>query len=446
MSSVETVAEDILNYAKKQGADHADIMINSSETLSGSCRLKKRESIERSENIDVGLRVFIGKKQAMVSSSDDRIDTLKNLTDQAIAMAKAVPDDPYCGLADNPLLFSKMSPEGLDLYDDTTLEIEALLKDAEEAEDAARSIEGVTNSEGADVSATKSFKFYATTAGFSGQSRSSSHSLSASVIAGEGQKMQRDYDYAVSRHLSARKSASDIGKIAGQRAVKRLNPQKVKTQNVPIVYAPRVSRSLLSHLSSAISGSAIARGTSMLKDKMGQQIFPRHITVYDDPFLAQGLASKAFDGEGILPQKRSIIENGILTGWILDLRSARQLGMDPTGNAQRSASSSPSPGTHNFYMKPGDLSVEDLIKDIKDGFYVTEMMGSSVSLLTGDYSRGAAGFWIENGEITYPVSEVTIAGNLNDMWMNMTPANDLKHEFATNAPTLRIDKMTVAGD
>ena len=446
MSSALSIAETILEHAAKNGADQADVMISKSQTVSASCRLQKRESIERSESRDIGLRVFIGKRQAMISSSDENIDTLKELTDQAISMARAVPEDPYCGIVDDPKLLSTMNAESLDLFDKTEVDIDTLLQEAIIAEDAAREIEGITNSEGADIAATKASRLYATSAGFSGQSQSSSHSLSVSVIGGKGEHMQRDYDYSVARHLNKRKPPEEIGKSAGQRAVSRLNPRKVKTQNVPVVYAPRVSRSLLSHLWQALSGNAIARGTSMLKDKMGQNIFANNITIYDDPFLVQGLASKAFDGEGLLPQKRAIIENGVLTGWILDSRSARKLGLQSTGNAQRSASSSPAPHPHNFYMENGALPPEDLIKDIKDGFYVTEMMGSSVSLLTGDYSRGAAGFWIENGEIAYPVSEVTIAGNLNDMWSKITAAYDLLHEQTINAPTLRIENMVVAGD
>ena len=446
MPQPQEIIETLLSHAQKNGADQADVMIGTSDMLSLSYRLGKRESIERSENYEVGIRVFIDKKQALVSGNDINIDSLKSLTDQAIAMAKAVPDDPHCGLLDNDIYRASIDATSLDLYDSTEVSVDDLLAHAAEAEQEALSIDGITNSDGINASATQSETYYAATNGFSGQVQSSYHSLSASMIAGENDSMQRDYDYTTTRHLNKRKSAAEVGKTAALRAVKRLNPRKIETQNVPVVYAPIVSRSIIQSLSSALLGSAIARGTSLLKDQMGEVICNDAITICDDPYLPQGLKSMAFDGEGVAPNKRNLVNNGVLQGWLLDLRSARQLNMQPTGNAHRSADGQPYPGSHNLYMQAGTISPKRLIKDIKQGFYITELMGSSVSLLTGDYSRGAAGFWIENGEIAYPVSEVTIGGNLKDMWMNMTPANDLTFTYGVNAPTLRIENMTVGGN
>lgn len=444
MSVSDHIIDHIIGYATRNGAEAADVMVSGSESLSVAYRLGKRESLERSETTDIGIRVFIGKKQALVSSCDPKKETLEALTDQAIAMARAVPDDPYCGLESSYDL--PQDTESLHIHDSTRRDIEDLLADAAATEEAAMSVAGITNSEGADCTASQSEVAYGTSTGFFGTVKASSHSLSISVIAGRDEAMQRDYDFSHRRFLSRLRAPAEIGKCAAERAVERLNPRKVKTRALPVVFDPRVSGSLIGSLASAISGGAVARGTSMLKDKLDTEICNRAITLVDDPFLAEGIRSKPFDGEGILPQKRKLVDQGRLTGWLLDLRSARQLGLPPTGNASRAASGNPSPRAHNLYMLPGELPPAELIADIKEGLYVTEMMGSSVSLLTGDYSRGAAGFWIENGKIAYPVSEVTIAGNLADMWLNMVPASDLKFDHGINAPTLRLEKMMIAGD
>jgi PmbA protein len=444
MTVSDQIIDHILKYAKTHGAEAADVMVAESQALSTAYRLGKQESLERSETTDIGIRVFIGKKQALVSSCDPKKETLEALTEQAIAMAKVVPEDPHCGLGSD--YDTPMDQDSLDIFDPTPRDIDDLMADAAMAEEAALAVKGITNSEGADCTASQSLVSYATSTGFFGAVNASSHSVSVSVIAGRDDQMQRDYDYSHRRHLENLTDPAEIGRSAANRAVERLNPRKVKTRHLPVVYSPRVSSSLMGSLVSALSGGAIARGTSMLKNKMDQQICADHITIVDDPFLTQGLRSKPFDGEGMIPQKRNLIDQGRLTGWLLDLRSAHQLGLSSTGNAGRSASGTPSPRAHNLYMLPGELPPEDLIADIKEGLYITEMMGSSVSLLTGDYSRGAAGFWIENGKIAYPVSEITIAGNLADMWLQMTPANDLKFEHGINAPTIRIEKMMVAGD
>jgi PmbA protein len=257
--------------------------------------------------------------------------------------------------------------------------------------------------------------------------------------------MERDYEYDSKTFFKDLGNPEEMGKIAGERAVRALNPQKPATKKIPVIFDHRISGGLIGSLAGAISGSAVARGTTILKDKMGQKVFSDGITITDDPFMKRGMRSHPFDGEGITPQKRNLIENGVLTGWVLDLRSARQLGLKSTGNANRGTGSPPSPGVANFYMHAGKLSVQDLIKDIDEGFFITRFLGSGGNILTGDYSRGAQGFWIEKGQITYAISEATVAGNLADMWMSATPANDLQFKYGVDAPSLRIDGMTVAG-
>ena len=441
--SDKTIADHILAYARSNGADQADVMISRGESTEVTQRLGKREAVLRSEDIDIGIRVFIGKRQAMVASADDDKKTLEALTDQAIAMARVVPEDEWCGLENEyaPIAFKG----DLDLWDDKTPSTEELLEMAAQAEDAARAVKNVTNSEG-DAFFSAGQSLYATSTGFMGEKKGTSRGISASVVVGKGEEKERDSEYPRARHTEDLKAADFVGRHAAERATSRMHPQKIKTQKVPVIYDRRVSTSILGHLAGGLSGTSVARGTTMLKDKMDQLVCAPHITICDDPYLARGLASKYFDGEGIIPSKRNIIEDGHLKGWFLDLKAARQLGLPPTGNGQRGAGGLPSPSSHNLYMMAGEQSREDMIADIKNGFYVTELMGNSVSLLTGDYSRGAAGFWIENGQITHPVSEITIAGNLKDMWMHMQPANDLIFERGTEVPTLRIDGMTIAGN
>ncbi|MBH62827.1 MAG: modulator protein [Alphaproteobacteria bacterium] len=434
---------DLIQTALGLGADAADALMVDGVSLSVSQRLGKREDLERAEGNDLGLRVFIGKRQAIVSSTDTSADTLKELVERAVAMAKVATEDPFCGLADQALLAHQWSD--LDLYDSHECTAEELYDRAAIAEDAARAHPGITNSEGADASWSANNVHLATSHGFSGSYRSSSYSISSAVVAGEGTEMERDYDYSLSRHLSDLEDPALVGRRAGERTVKRLNPRKAETAQVPVIFDPRISGGILGHFASAVTGPAVARGTSFLKDHMDQQVFSPNITLIDDPHRLRGLASKPFDGEGVSNQETVLAEAGVLKTWILDSASARQLGQQTTGHARRGTSSPPSPATTNLYMTPGDPTPDALLETITSGFYVTELIGFGVNQVTGDYSRGAAGYWIEKGEITYPVSEVTIAGNLKDMFMHLTPANDLEFRYATNAPTLRIDGMTVAG-
>lgn len=434
---------DLIAKARRAGADAADAVLFEGVSVSHARRLGRTEKLERSESYDLGLRVLIGKRQAIVSSNDRGVARFGELVARAIAMAKAVPEDPYCGLA-APEDIARAWPD-LDMCDSQEPAPETLIARAAAAEDAARAVPGVTNSEGAEASWGRSRVALLASNGFEGGYAGTGHSISASVLAGEGTSMERDDDYTSAVHATDLRDPVDVGRSAGERVVRRLGARKVPTCQVPVIYDPRIASSLLRHLIGAISGPAIARGTSFLKDKLGQRIFPADISVIDDPHRPRGLRSKPFDGEGIANQRRAIIENGVLTTWLLDLMSARQLGMRTTGHAARGTSSPPHPAPTNLWLQPGAITPQELIGDVANGFYVTELMGMGVNGVTGDYSRGAAGFWIEGGQLAYPVSEVTVAGNLNDMFEHLTAANDLEFKTGVDAPTLRIDGMTVAG-
>jgi len=435
--------EDTIQRAIKGGADAADALAFDSQSLSIARRLDKPERLERSESRDLGLRVFVGKRQAMVSTSERTPEALAELVARAVAMAKAVPEDPHCGLADPADLARNWGD--YDQADPVEPSVDAMIAQAAEAEAAAVAVKGVTNSEGAEAGWGRSDIALVASNGFAASYARTSHSLSVSVLAGEGAGMERDYDFTSAVHAEDLKSGAEIGRGAGERAVRRLNPRKGPTATMTVVFDPRVSNGFVSGLAGAISGPSVARGTSFLRDKMGAQLFAPGIEIVDDPFLVRGLRSRPFDGEGVAPSRRAVIEDGRLTTWLLDLRSARQLGLHTTGHAARGTGGPPTPSPSNLAMMPGKLTPEQLIGEIETGFYVTELMGMGLNGVTGDYSRGAAGFWIEKGKLTYAVSEMTVAGNLKDMFPRMTPANDLVRRYGIDAPTLRIDGMTVAG-
>ena len=435
--------QGLIEKAKRQGATDADAIFIDSRSISASQRLGKPEAVEGSESHDLGLRVLIGKRQAVVSTTDLKPDALDALVERAVAMARVTPEDAYAGLAD-PGDIAKTFPE-IDMSDPTEPPAGRLVERARIAEEAALAVEGVTNSEGGEAGWSASRIVLVASNGFSGTYQRSSHSVSAVVVAGEGQGMERDYDYSHTIHEADLEDPAEIGRRAGARAVRRLNPKRPASASVPVIYDPRASRSLVGHIASALNGSSIARGTSFLKDAMDGPIFAKGINIIDDPRRDRGMRSKPFDAEGLLPERRAIIENGFVRSWFLDQATARQLGLRSTGHATRSASGTPGPSPTNLYLEAGELSPEELIADIVSGIYVNELMGMSVNMVTGDYSRGAGGFWIENGEITYPISDVTVAGNLKDMYAVLIPANDLEIKHGTDAPTVRIDGMTVAG-
>ena len=434
---------DLLKWAKAAGADSADALYVNGESISVAQRMGKREKLESSEGRDLGLRVFVGKRQAFVSSTDFAPASLRTLAGRAVDMARAVPEDPVCGIAPEELL-ARSWPD-LDLSDKVRPSAKALLTMAAEAEDAARAVKGVTNSEGAEASWGRTSVMLAASNGFSGGYRRSGYSLSCAVLGGEGTGMERDYEWSSAVHLEDLMAARTVGRNAGKFVVRRLNPRKAKSARVPVVYDRRVSGGLIGHLAGAINGRAVARGTSFLKDKMGEKIFADGIRILDNPHRKRGLGSRPFDAEGLPTKRCAVIDDGRLTTWLLDLAAARQLKLKPTGHASRGTSGPPSPTTSNFYLEKGKLSLDELLGDIKSGLYITDMIGFGVNGVTGDYSRGASGFWIENGKLAWPVSGITVAGNLKDMFMNMTPANDLQFKSSTNAPTVRIEGMTVAG-
>lgn len=439
----DELIESLLSQAKKAGASAADALCVHSENLSVTWRKGRSEGLERAESAGLGLRVFVGKKQAIISTTDFSAENQKELVERAVAMAKAAPEDPYSRLASAKEYCTNI-PE-LDLQDKHAPDEATLINAARLTEEAAVSVEGISNTEGADAGYGNSTISLGTSEGFFGSYEAGSCSLSVSVLAGEGTKMERDYDYDADRHWSALRSPEDIGAKAAERTLKRLNPRRVSSCQVPVIFDPRAGRALLRSFSGAISGAAITRGTSFLKHKLGQPVFAKGITVVDDPHMPRRLASRPFDAEGVSHKAMNLIEDGVLTTWLMDISSAEQLGMKSTGHATRALSSAPNPSCTNLYMQAGEISRDAMLADIPNGFYVTDLMGMGVNMVTGDYSQGASGFWIENGVIAYPVSELTIAGNLTDMFRRLTPANDLNFEFAINTPTLRIDGMTVAG-
>ncbi len=433
-----------IDQATRLGADAADAIYVGDGSTSIQVRLGALEDIGRSEGEEIGIRLFAGSRSASVSTSDLSPQALTTAVERALAMAREAPEDPYAGLAP-PELLAKGAQADFDVDDPFEISAEALKARALEAEDHARAVKGVTNSEGGSASAGRATIALVTSAGFAGGYSTSSHGISASVIAGEESGMQRDYAYHSARWFEDLNSPEAVGRRAGERAVARLNPRKLETAAMPIVFDPRVSNGIIGHLIGAITGSAIARKTSFLLDALGTQVFAPGITIVDDPHRRRGLRSRPFDGEGLPTRETAIVEDGILTTWLIESASARQLGLKPTGHASRGTGGPPGAGPTNLHLAAGTLSPAALIADIKTGLYVTEVIGQGVNSVTGDYSRGAAGFLIENGQIGPAVAEVTIAGNLKDMFRALTPADDLVFRHASNAPTVRIDGMTLAG-
>jgi PmbA protein len=432
---------DLIDAARRAGAEAADALLVSSAALSVKRRLGQIEQLERSEGFDIGLRVFLGQRQAIVSSTDPDPRGFATLAERAVAMARVVPEDPFAGL---PALLP-VPPVALDLADAAEPDAEALLARAAAAEEAALAVPGVTNSEGADAGWGRTIVALAASNGFAGEYARTSHSISATALAGSGTAMERDYDWSSTVHLADLDDPVAIGRRAGEQAVRRLNPTRPKTARLPVVFDPRVAGSLLGHLSAAINGAAVARGTSFLKDRMGQQVLAAGLSVHDDPLRPRGLRSRPFDGEGMPGQARAVVQDGVLTTWLLDWRSARQLGLASTGHASRGTGGPPGPAASNLWLAPGRLSPVALMADIAEGLYVTDLIGMGVNGVTGDYSRGAAGFMIRGGALAEPVSEVTIAGNLREMFLQMTPADDLVFRRGTDSPTLRIEGLTLAG-
>ncbi|SUS08382.1 Modulator protein [uncultured Defluviicoccus sp.] len=433
----------LIQRALAAGAEAADAELVHARSLAVSCRLGKQETLERAESTEIGLRVFLGRRQAIVSTSDLSADALGTLVERALAVAACVPEAPFCGLAAPHEVAGDVVD--VDAFCPAEPTVESLSAKALACEAAALDVVGVTNAEGAEASWGMDVILLAGSNGMARAHRRSRHGLSVSVLAGAGTAMERDYDSAAAVYEDDLPAAAALGRTAGERAVRRLHPRKATTAKVPVVYEQRAARSLLGHLAMAINGSAVARGTTFLKDRLGELIFSPEITITDDPLRRRGLRSRPFDAEGLAAQPMDLVDQGRLTAWLLDLRSARQLGLASNGRATRGPSSPPSPSASNLYLAAGAVTPQELMADIREGLLVSELIGFGVNGVTGDYSRGASGYWIVNGEPAYPVSEVTVSGNLIDMFARLSAASDLTFRYGIDAPTVRIDGMTVAG-
>jgi PmbA protein len=440
-SALLSRASELVDLAVKAGATAADAVVVRSKSRSVSVRLGKVEGVESSESDDFSLRVFVGRKVASVSANPGF--DMRVLAERAVGMAKASPEDPFACLADAADL-SHDHPD-LGLFDPTDISSAQLTDAALETEAAALAVQGVTNSGGAGATASMGGLVLVTSHGFSGSYMATRFGRGISVIAGEGTRMERDHDGDSRLHFADLEAPAEIGRRAGERAVRRLNPRKTDTgSGLTVIYDPRVARGLVSHVASAINGAMIARKTSFLQERMGEQILRRGLVMSDNPLIRRGPASRPFDGEGVKGEPLLLVEDGVLNHWLLATSAAHELGLRTNGRGARSGASV-SPTSTNLALEPGDVSPEDMIKSVKNGFYVTEMIGHGANLVTGEYSRGASGFWIETGELTYPVSEVTIASNMKDMFLSMIPANDVDRKYAVAAPTIMIENMTLAG-
>ena len=443
VGEAEARAAALIEAALKAGADAADVLYVGDASTSVQVRLGELEHVDRSEGEEVGLRVFVGQQSASAASSDFSPDALTELVNRAVAMARKAPEDPFAGLAPAQLLAHEPYPD-IQSQDAQREDPQALRDRALAAEKAALGVSGVTNSSGGSAGTSASTVALATSTGFSGAYRSTGHSCSVTVIAGEGPTMQRDSAWHGARHLEDLDAPDEVGKLAGERAVARLNPTKPRPGRYAVLFDPRVAGSLLGHFVGAINGSSVARKSSFLQDKLGQQIFAKGVNVIDDPLRPRGLRSRLFDGEGLPVETAALINDGVLKTWLADSASARQLGIQPTGHAIRGASGPPGAGPSNLYFAAGARSREELLAAFPMAVLVTELIGQGVNGVTGDYSRGAAGFMVRNGKISEPVQEITIASNLLDMFATLEPGSDLEFRRGVDSPTLLVPEMTLA--
>jgi PmbA protein len=434
-------AEQLITEAKKLGATAAEVMMGESAEIMVSCRNGELEDIERSENSGLGLRVFVGKKTANISSS--KFDDAKTLAERAVFMAQKAPADEHSELADTGMFPKEILD--LDLYDPKEPSAESLIELAKKAEATALENGKISNSEGGDANYSDYISTLITSEGFKQTARASRCGLSVRVLAGDGVDMQRDYDYSSARYMADLTAPEIIGKNAAEKTVAKLHSRKIPTGKYTVFFDPRVSKNFVSDLANGVNGAAITRGTSYLKNMMDEKIFAENISIIDDPHIKRGIGSRPYDAEGVKNAKLKIIENGVLKTWLLDIRSANQLKLKTNGRAARGMGSPSSPSSTNLYMENGKISPQDLLKSVPNGLYITDTFGMGINYVTGDYSQGASGFWVENGEKIYPVNEITLAGNLLEIFKNIVPANDLEFKYSTNAPTLMVPAMTIAG-
>ena len=440
----DSLLHDLITAATKAGADAADAVLAHRQSLSIGVRMNALEEVEREEARDLGLRVFVGKRQAVVSGSDISKAARTKLVERAVAMARLAPEDPYASLAD-PALLAKAPHRDLDLYDPTEPSPESLETLARTAEASALSTQGVTNSDGGSAAWSSTKWQFMTSAGFYGQHKSSGFSISASVIAGEGAQMERGGEGRSTRWQSDLPEASEVGFDAGRRAVARLGARKIASTTAPVIFENRLAISLFGPLIGAISGPSVARGVSFLKDKLHQKVFAPGIRISDDPFRLRGLGSSPFDDEGVAGQTMDLVSDGVLNTWLLNTASARQLGMTSTGHASRSMAGAPGVSTNNLTVHPGTRDLDGLMQDAKAGLLVTSMFGPSLNPNTGDWSIGVSGVWFEDGQAAYPVTEITVAGNLIELYARLVPGSDLEIRGAANSPSILIDAMAIAG-
>jgi len=440
----ENLLQDVVAAALKAGADAAEAVSAERRALSIGVRNGELEEVEREESRDLGLRVFVGRRQASVSGSDISAEARAKLIERAVAMAKLAPEDPYAGLADPDRLARGPLPD-LDLYDANEPSAEALEARARTAEAAARAVPRVANSDGGSASWSASQWLMFTSGGFSGVHRASGFSLGASAIAADENGMENGYDGRSTRWEADLPSPEAIGAEAGRRAAGRLGARKIASTTAPVIFENRLAASLMGPLVGAVSGPAIARGASFLKDKLGQQIFAKGVNIIDEPHRRRGLGSSPFDDEGVANQRTALIEDGVLTTWLLNSAAARQLKLATTGHASRGLAGPPGVSPSNLTFEPGDRDRAQLMADAKTGLLVTSMFGPSLNGNTGDWSVGCSGFWFENGEIAYPVTEITVAGNLIDVYGRVVPGSDLEIRGASNAPSLLVDNLAIAG-
>ncbi len=443
---LEDIAGAALARARNAGAEDADVILIAGRSVSIDIRSGALEQAERSESVDIGLRVFVSRRQAIVSASDTREDTLDTMALRAVAMAREAPEDPYAGLAERGQLAAERDAAPLELADPAPEPTPAQLEqDARRAEAAAQAVTGVSQVDVANAAYSSSEVFLAASNGFSGGYRRTARTTACVAIAGSGTGMERDHDGDMRIWQDDLRSPEEIGTCAGERAVARLGARRPRTGAYPVLFDERVAGSLIGHLLGAANGLAVARGASWLADALDKPVLPEGLSLIEDPYRPRVSGSRPFDGEGLATRRRIIVDAGRLTGWTLDLASARKLGMEPTGNAVRGISSPPSPGNWNIALTQGQRTRGDLIRDMGTGLVVTSLIGATINPNTGDYSRGASGFWVENGEITGPVNECTIAGNLREMLLGLQPADDARSWLSRVVPSLLVEGMTIAG-
>ena len=446
-ASLDTLTHSLIDAAKRAGADDADAIAVTGTSLSIDVLNGALEQAERSEGTEIGLRVLVGKRQACVSASDTRPETIKEMAERAVTMARLAPEDPSVGLADPAQLAQNRDATALDMADPTAEPNPAELEEqALRAEAAALAIKGISQVQSASAGYSKRQVHLAASNGFSGGYARTDHGLSCVAITGEGTNMERDYFGDGRNHRADLLSAEDIGRIAAERTIARAGARKPKTGAFPVLFDERISSAMVGHLLGAINGASIVRGSSWLRDAMGEQVLPKGLDLIEDPTRPRTSGSKPFDAEGLATERRFLVEDGVLQGWTLDLATGRKLGMASTANASRGTSSPPSPASGNVALTQGSATREELIQQMGTGLLITSMIGSSINPTTGDYSRGASGFWVENGEITYAVNECTVAGNLREMLLSITPANDARRHLSRVVPSLLIEGMTLAGE